>query len=111
MQRPLPDLERKTRRGGQQGSHCSALSPDQTQRGASRAAIYVKSLKGRQILFFLRELCRLFRTDSAVLEFQDLLSVEMKGGGLRACMTTWDLRLVGILKCPDVDVLETLVRM
>lgn len=76
-----------------------------------QAALHGNFLKGRQILSLLYEHYRVCETDGAILEFQDLLNIEMQGGGLRAFLNEWEIARVGMSKVPTTDVLEILFRI
>lgn len=49
--------------------------------------------------------------DGDILEFQELLSVDMTGDDLRAFMNDLGLTLAEMCNLPDVDVLERLSQM
>ena len=58
-------------------------------------------LTGRQIAWMIYEHFRLTDMDGAVLEFTDLLRVELKGDNLRAFDTSWDETLLAMAQMPE----------
>lgn len=54
---------------------------------------------------------RVSETGGAILEVQDLLNVDWKGGDLRAFMNEWRPSLIDISRTPEIKVLEACLRM
>ena len=65
-------------------------------------------LNGRQIGWLIYEHFRLSEVEGSLLEFEDLMSVELKGDNLVAFENDWDMHLSGIKTVPSEYVLETL---
>ena len=65
-------------------------------------------LTGRQIAWMIYEHFRLTDIDGAVLEFTDLLRVELRGDNLRAFDTSWDETLLAMAHMPEDHYLESL---
>ena len=69
-----------------------------------------KMLTGRQVAFMMFQHFQLNDLDSSMMEFNDLLSLELKGDNLRAFDTAWDNTLLGMKNLPDEEYLENLYR-
>ena len=65
-------------------------------------------LSGRQIAHMIYSHFRLTEVDGAVLEFTDLLKVELKKDNVRAFDTAWDETLLGMASLPEEHDLESL---
>ena len=48
--------------------------------------------------------------EHSMMEFTDVLALELKGGNLRAFDTEWDNTLLGVKEVPDEKYLENLYR-
>ena len=80
----------------------------QIQMMEEEAALQKKMIKGRQIAFLIYHHFKISATEGSILEFEDLLAVELKGDNLRAFLNDWESTLLGLKKRPEVDVLESL---
>ena len=65
-----------------------------------------KFLKGRQMLWMIFRHFEITEEDGAVLEFQDLMRVEMVGNDIRTFMNRWDTVIVQLKKPPSADILR-----
>lgn len=89
MQHGSPDIGGEACSGAQKCRHGLALPTDPSHEGAKEPAVIVgEILKGRQIPFHVVRSLRVSETDSAILEFQDLLNIGTKGGDLRPWFIT-----------------------
>ena len=67
-------------------------------------------LKGRQVLHVIYEYYRVAEADGAILEFEDLAGLRMKGNNLEEFSNVWESTLTAMKKVPDVEILESLFR-
>ena len=65
-------------------------------------------LKGRQIPHMMYDNFKTSGTGKALLDFNDLLSVQLKNENLQGLDTKWDEVLLTMTTVPDEDILETL---
>ena len=67
-------------------------------------------LAGRQIAYLIYERFKLSTEDGAILEFEDLLQVELRGDNLRAFQNDWEFVLSGLWNLPTPGIMESLYR-
>ena len=67
-------------------------------------------LTGRQITWMLYENFKLSETDGAMLEWDAIMNVKLKGDNLSAFLTDWENTILNINSCPEEQVLESVVR-
>ena len=53
---------------------------------------------------------KISETEGTILEFEDLLHVELKGDNLMAFKNAWELVLAGLKTTPSEEIMESLVR-
>ena len=66
-----------------------------TMRDEQHQVLHKKMLTGRQIAFLMFQHFQIADLDNSMLEFSDLLVLELKGDNLRALGTAWDDTLIG----------------
>eukprot|EP00973_Karenia_brevis_P078303 10872838-Karenia_brevis.AAC.1 len=71
-------------------------------------ALDKKMVKGRQIAHIVFHHYELTATEGAVLEFSDLISVELKSDNLATFLTDWEYTICGMRATPPADIMETL---
>ena len=69
-----------------------------------------KFFAGRRISWFIYERFKLSTEDGAILEFEDLLQVELKGDNVRAFQNDWEFLLSGLRHLPTPGIMESLYR-
>ena len=74
-----------------------------------KAAIKGRMLKGRQIAWLIYQHFRLSEAEGSILEFNDLLSVELRGDNLMAFKNDWEMVMSGLKVIPSAAILESLV--
>ena len=74
------------------------------------AASQGKMLSGRSIAWLIYKEMKVSETEGALLEFEDLLKVELKGDNLLGLKNNWDFVLASLKTRPSDDVLESLFR-
>ena len=67
-------------------------------------------LTGRQITWMLYENFRLYDTDGALLEWDAIMNVDLKGDNLVQFVSDWESVLLNISGIPDEKILESLFR-
>ena len=67
-------------------------------------------LTGRQIAYLMFQHFQIADLDNSMLEFNDLLVLELKGDNLRGFDTAWDDTLLGMKTISDEEYLENLYR-
>eukprot|EP00973_Karenia_brevis_P005034 693165-Karenia_brevis.AAC.1 len=65
-------------------------------------------VKGRQIAWIVFHHYELSATEGAVLEFSDLISVELRSDNLAASLNDWEYTICGMRSTPPADSMETL---
>eukprot|EP00973_Karenia_brevis_P040050 5531109-Karenia_brevis.AAC.1 len=65
-------------------------------------------VKGRQIAWPVYHHYELFATEGAVLEFSDMIKVELQSDNLIAFMKAWEYCLIGMKTIPPSDIMESL---
>merc|ERR1711884_271174 len=72
--------------------------------------IHEKILNGRQIAWLMFQHFRINDVENSMLEFSDLMALELKGDNLRGFDTEWDNVLLGMKEVPDEKYLENVYR-
>ena len=67
-------------------------------------------LTGRQITWVLYEYFKVSETDVALLDWDELPSIELEGDNLQQFLSDWESTLLSINDLPDAKFLETLFR-
>ena len=67
-------------------------------------------LKGRQILFVINDHFKITSETGQVLDFEDVMFVELKGDNVRGYLNDWELTLNAVKEIPSEAILENLVR-
>ena len=60
-----------------------------------------KFLKGRQIAWLLNNFFRMSEVEGSILEFEDILNVELRNGNLKQFLYEWDLCIMGMKEPPS----------
>ena len=81
-----------------------------TMRDEQYQVVHKQMLAGRQIAFLMFQHFQINDMEHSMLEFTDLLALELKGDNLRAFDTEWDNTLLGMKEVPDEKYLENLYR-
>ena len=74
-----------------------------TMRDEQHQVLHKKMLTGRHIAFLMFKHFQIADLDTSMLEFNDLLVLELKGDNLRAFDTAWDDTLLGMRSIPDEE--------
>ena len=75
-----------------------------------KAAAEYKLIGGRQVAFLMNQHFRMSTVDGALLEFDDLMALQLKGDNLRGFMNDWEMTLLGLKKRPGDEYLECLFK-
>ena len=75
-----------------------------------QAALKSQMLSGRATAWHIFQHYKLSETEGAILEFEDLQKVELKGENLRALVNDWDLVLCSLKEVPSKSILESMFR-
>ena len=75
-----------------------------------RAAKQGKMLNGRQIYWYIDDHFRISEVEGAVMEFTDLLDLELVGDNLQAFENDWETVWEGMRELPTDTVAERLYR-
>ena len=67
-------------------------------------------IKGRQIAWMMYKHFKLSEVDGAMLEWEELLSVELKGDNLQQFENDWGAMCLVVRELPDEKILETIYR-
>ena len=81
-----------------------------TVRDEQYQVIHKRMLTGRQIAFLMFQHFHINDMENSMLEFTDLLALELKCDNLRAFDTEWDNTILGMKEVPDEKYLENLYR-
>ena len=81
-----------------------------TMRDEQYQVAHKQMLTGSQIAFLMFQHFQINDMESSMLEFTDLLALELKGDNLRAFDTEWDDTILGMKEVPDETYLEKLYR-
>jgi len=81
-----------------------------TMRDEQYLVVHKQMLTGRQLAFLMFQHFQINEMEHTMLEFTDLLALELKGDNLRAFDTEWDNTLLGMQEVPDEKYLENLYR-
>ena len=71
---------------------------------------YEKMLKGRQIAWLINKHFKMSETEGAILEFEDILNVDLKNGNLKQFLHDLDMALLAMNELPSANQLESLFR-
>ena len=72
--------------------------------------MHKRMLTGRQVAFLMFQHFQICDMEHSMLEFNDLLGLELRGDNLRAFDTAWDDTLLGMKELPEEKYLENLYR-
>ena len=67
-------------------------------------------LRGRQVLFLICDYSKITAETGQVMDFEDIMAVELKGDNVRGYLNDWELTLHAVKEVPSEDILESLVR-
>ena len=76
-------------------------------RDEQHQVLHKRMITGRQLAFLMFQHFQTADLDNSMLEFSDLLVLELKGDNLRAFDAAWDDTLLGMTSVPDEEHLET----
>ena len=69
-----------------------------------------KMVKGRQITYLVYKKFRMFELDSAMLQRDELMNVELKNDNVQQFLTDWDTTCLQVDTLPDSAFLESFFR-
>ena len=75
-----------------------------------RLLLQGKMLKGRQMAWIVNNYYKLNEQDGALLEFSDILAVELRDNNLEAFLHSWEVTINSLRKIPGEEVLEDVFR-
>jgi hypothetical protein len=75
-----------------------------------RLALQMKMIKGRQIAWMIFEHFRITETEGAILEFEDLIAIELRGDNIKQFLNDWESCLINLKAVPPPEILESLFR-
>ena len=67
-------------------------------------------MPGRHLAWYIFQEYRIRAEDGALLDFEDLMKVELKGDNLVAFENEWDMTLGGMAEIPAENILELLYK-